>query len=49
MTDETGNLVLEYMHRFERSLGDMRTDLHDTREELQGVNRRLSNSTRARP
>ena len=43
MTDDTANLILEYMQRFERSLGDMRADMHDMREELQGVNRRLSN------
>jgi hypothetical protein len=43
VTDETANLILEYMRRFERSLADMRADLHDMREELQGVNRRLSN------
>ena len=43
MTDETANLILEYMRRFERTMGDMRADLHDMREELQGVNRRLSN------
>ena len=42
MTDDTANLILEYMQRFERSLGDMRADMHDMREELQGVNRRLS-------
>lgn len=43
MTDETANLILEYMRKFERALAEMRHDLHDMREELQSVNRRLSN------
>jgi hypothetical protein len=30
------------MRRFERTMADMRADLHDVREEIQGVNRRLS-------
>jgi hypothetical protein len=46
VTDETANPILEYMRRFERSLGDMRAGLHDMREELQGVNRRLEGVTR---
>ena len=32
MTDETANLIPEYMQRFERSLGDMRADMHGTCE-----------------
>ena len=42
MTDETGNLILEYMRRFEKTLADMRTDLYDMREAQQETNRRLS-------
>ena len=43
MTDETAKLVLEYMRKFERTLADMRADLFDMREELHGINRRLTN------
>ena len=43
MTDEAANLILEHMRKFERALDEMRHDLHDMREELQGVIRRLSN------
>jgi NADH-quinone oxidoreductase subunit F len=27
--DDTANLILEYMRKFERTLGEMRHDLHD--------------------
>lgn len=40
MTDATANPLLE--HKFERTLGAARHDLYDMREELLGVNRRLS-------
>ena len=43
MTDGTANLILEYMRRFERSLSDVFADMHGMREDLQGLNRRLSN------
>ena len=43
MTDETANVILEYMRKFERTLADMRADMHDMREDLHGINRRLSN------
>ena len=42
MVDETANLILEYMRRFEKTLGDMRVDLADVREGQQEINRRLS-------
>ena len=42
MTDETANLILEYMRKFERALADMRADMFDLREELQAINRPLS-------
>ena len=42
MVDETANLILEYMRRFEKILGDMRVDLADVREGQQEINRRLS-------
>ena len=42
MVDETANLILEYMRRFEKTLGDMRADLSDVREGQQEINRRLS-------
>ena len=42
MVDETASLILEYMRRFEKTLGDMRTDLHDLRDGQQEINRRLS-------
>jgi hypothetical protein len=48
MTDETANLSLEYMRKFERALADMRHALHDMREELHSSNRRLSNLEEAR-
>lgn len=42
MTDENANLILEYMRKFERNLGDMRADMHDMRDELLAMNRRIS-------
>ena len=42
MTDESANLILEYMRKFEKTLADMRAGLYDMRETLQEVNRRLS-------
>lgn len=42
MSDDTVNLSLEYMPRFEKTLGDMRADLSDLREGQQEINRRLS-------
>ena len=42
MTDDTANLILENMRRFEKTLAEMRADQFDMREELQGINRRLS-------
>ena len=54
MGDETNlspqqqnGLILEYMRRFERELAAMRADLFDMREELQGINRRLSRMVEA--
>lgn len=43
MTDDTANLILEYMRKFERVLGDARDDMHGLRAEMQGINRRLAN------
>ena len=43
MSDDTANLILEDMRRFERGLGDIRSDLHDVGDELHGVNRRIAN------
>ena len=42
MVDETANLILEHMRRFEKTLGEMRADLADLREGQQEANRRLS-------
>jgi predicted nuclease with TOPRIM domain len=42
MADDTPNLILEYMPRFEKTLGDMRADLSDLREGQQEISRRLS-------
>ena len=43
MTDETANLILEYLRKFERTLAEMRADMHDLREEMLAISRRLSN------
>lgn len=42
MTDDNASLILEYMRKFERTLADMRADMHDMRDELQAMNRRIS-------
>lgn len=42
MTDSDASLILEYMRRFEKTLADMRADMHDMREEMRAINRRVS-------
>lgn len=42
MVEDTANPILEYMRRFEKTLGAMRADLSDLREGQQEINRPLS-------
>lgn len=41
MTDDNASLILEYMRKFERTLADLRADIHDIGDELQAMNRRI--------
>lgn len=43
MSDDRGDLILEYMRRFERTLGEMRADLHYLRQDVSDFGRRVTN------